>query len=120
MLVHIEVEETVRAQEQGIPIPTVTMIIKTVPDRRRYNHPLQDEVAAIFTSFDSAADIPHNIVVYTHSNQLRSISYLSPNADPMCYPMLYPSGESGWSIDIHHDGEHATGKRNSVTLLQYY
>ena len=38
----------------------------------------------------------------------------------MCYPMLYPSGESGWSIDIPHDGEHATGKRTSVTLLQYY
>ena len=76
------------------------MIIKTGSARRRYNDPLQDDVAAIFTSIDCAGDIPHDIIVYTHSNQLRLISYLSPNSDPMCYPILYPSDESGWSIGI--------------------
>ena len=76
----VEVEESVRAHEQGIPVLTVTMIIKTGPNRRRYNHPLQDEVAAIFTSFDGAADIPHDIVVNTHSNQLRCIHSFQPTS----------------------------------------
>ena len=91
-----------RAAAQGIPVPTVTIQIRTDPDRRRYNASVQEEVVAIFTCIDCAADIPHDIVVYTHSDKFRLISDLSPNSDTMCYPIHYPSGEPGWSIHIDH------------------
>ena len=53
------------------------MRMTTGPDRRRYNDPLQDEVAAIFTSSDGGADVPKDIVVYSHSDELRVVPYLS-------------------------------------------
>ena len=65
--------------------------------------------------------VPTNdIVLYSHSDQLRIIPYLSPNSDPMCYPILYPTGEPGWSTGLLHVAEHATEKRNKVTILQFY
>ena len=61
-----------------------------------------------------------NIVVYPKSNRLKTIPYLSPNSDPMSYPLFHPSGEPGWSINLSHVAEHATEHRNMITLLQFF
>ena len=92
------------------------------PYLRGSNQPLQeDEVAAIFTSTDGAPAVPRDIVVYPHSNngRLLLIPYLSPNSDPMAYPLFYPSGEPGWSLNIPRVAENAIEHRNLVTL-QFY
>ena len=116
----VELGARAAAEASGEPVPNVIMKMVTGPDRRRYNDPLQDEVAAIFTSFDGGASVPNDIVVYSHSDQLSIIPYLSPNSDPLCYPLIYPTGEPGWSTGLRHVDEHATGKRTTVTFLQFY
>ena len=116
----VEIATRAAAEASGEPVPNVVMKMITGPDRRRYNDPLQDEVAAIFTSADGGAALPNNIVVCSQSDQLRIISFLSPNSDPLCYPPLYPTGEPGCSVGLQHVEEFATEKRNRVTLLQFY
>ena len=54
------------------------------------------------------------------SDSLKSVPFLSQNADPMVYPILYPSGEPGWSVGIPHVEENATEFRNQVTVLQFH
>ena len=46
----VEIEERQRALEEGYEIPTICMEFLEGPDRRRYNAPVDNEVAAIFTS----------------------------------------------------------------------
>ena len=119
-MAEVERRERESAAAQNLPAPVVSMHMRTGPDRRRYNDPHFHEVAAVFTSADGAADAPRDIVVYPYSNRLKTIKYLSHNSDPMSYPLFYPSGEPGWSINLSHVAEHDTEHRNMVTLLQYY
>ena len=93
--------------------------MKTGPERRRYNPPVHDEIPAIFSSLDGAPQLRRDIV-YPRAQKLSSISYLSPNRDPMAYPLFYPSGEQGWHYGIPHVQEHATAQRTTVTLLQFH
>ena len=107
------------AERDNLPLPVVSLHMRTGPDRRRYNQPEHDEVAAIFTSADGAPNYPRDVVVYPKSRSVRQISYLSPNLDPMSYPLFFPNGEPGWSVGIPHVGPNVTEHRNSVTPLQY-
>ena len=89
----VELASRAQAESEGQPIPNVTMVFRTGPDRQRYNEPTNDEVAFIFTASDGAANVPHDVVVHSRSDNLRSISYLSPNCDPMSYPLFSISPE---------------------------
>ena len=104
-MAEVEIRQRELALQQNHPVPTVSMHMLTGPDRRRYNQPLQeDELSAIFTSTDGAAAVLRDIV----------------NSDPMTYPLLYPFGEPGWSLNIPHVAGNATENRNLVTLMQFY
>ena len=115
----VEKEENDKAMTSNCQPPTVTMVIKQGTDQRRYNLPTHDEVAAVFVGTDG---IPpdRDLIVYPRDMPLQNISTISPNVDPMTYPILFPHGERGWCPGIQHSPQHATAKRNSVTHLQFY
>ena len=119
-MAEVERNEQQRALHEQRPIPIITLHMKTGPERRRYNPPVHDEVAAIFSSLDGAPQLRRDIVVYPRAQKLSSISYLSPNRDPMTYPLFYPFGEPGWHYGIPHVQEHATAQRTTVTVLQFH
>ena len=112
-------EENARALAAGVEPSEVKLYLRTGPDRRRYNAPLHDEVAALFTGVDGAPSIPTDVIVYPYNDYLRKISIWSPNCDPMAFPLLFPSGEPGWQPNLPHVEDHATSVRNNITLLQY-
>lgn len=90
-------------------------------DPRRYNVPTTSEVAAVFTSVDGAPPGKFDFVVYSKATPgLTKISYLNPHSDPMCYPLLFPCGDSGWRPGMPHVNIHRTAVRNVTTQLQYY
>ena len=86
-MAEVERNERQLALQEQRPIPIITLHMKTGPERRRYNPP-------VFSSLDSAPQL-HRDIVYPQAQKLSSISYLSPNRDPMAYPLFYPSGEPG-------------------------
>ena len=95
------------------------MCLKTGGDRRRYNLPHHDEVAAVFIG-DDGAPPKTDVVVYPRNRPLHEIPYDSANVDPMTYPLFFPRGEMGWHRDIPHVAEFATGQQRRTTMLQYY
>jgi hypothetical protein len=78
-------------------------------DLRRYNAPKVNEVAIIFQSVDGEPPFERDIRIHSRSSRtFEQISILSPNCDPMSYPILFPFGDEGWKIGI------------SCTLCEFY
>ena len=113
----VEQEQEQIAAETGTAPPQVSMVIKRGHDRRRYNEPHHDEVAAVFTSTDGAPPNP-DFVVKSKADELTRLSYLSCNIDPMVYPLFFPRGELGWQRDTPHNTAGVSHRK--VTLLQFY
>lgn len=59
------------------------MHFKRGPDRRRYNKPTHDEVAAVFVGQDGAPPAYRDIVVYLRDRPPQRISYMTYHIDPM-------------------------------------
>ena len=66
--------------------------------RGRLNLPISSEIAAVFVDVDGAPPNNLDICIYprhtAEQNQHR-IGFLSPNSDPLTYPLLFPLGEPG-------------------------
>lgn len=116
----VEFEEEARARAEQRAPSSVTMHILRGHDQRRYNNPLQDEVAVIFSSHDGAPPQARDIVVHPRNEVPKHISYMSANIDPMVYPLFFPYGELGWQSHMQHAPEHSTAKRTTLTTLQFY
>ena len=116
----IKEEENQRAVAQNRQPAVVTMVMREGNDRRRDNPPVNDKVAAIFVANDGAPPASRDTIIYPRNAPLRRIPYTSSNIDPMCYPILFPTGDPGWNWNMSHVEEHATERRNHVTQLQYY
>ncbi|XP_057305337.1 uncharacterized protein LOC130642265 [Hydractinia symbiolongicarpus] len=119
-MAEVEREETARAAAENRQPSVVSMVMREGNDRRRYNAPLHQEVAAIFVGNDGAPPAARDIVVYPRNQPLRQIPHISCNIDPMMYPILFPRGDLGWDQNMAHVREHATGVRNRLTQLEYY
>ena len=115
----VEAEEHERDVAEGREPHLVRMEMVSGPDRRRYNAPLHDEVAAIFVG-DNGEPPERDVIVHQRGGGLHIIKDISPNCDPMTYPLFFPNGEPGWSIGIPHQQEHRTATRNKVTMSQFY
>ncbi|XP_065317560.1 uncharacterized protein LOC135925912 [Gordionus sp. m RMFG-2023] len=114
----IEKEEKNRAIQENRPVQKINMIFcaDRSSDKRRYNIPNIDEVAMIFTNDDGE---PPFIKVYPRvdGSDLININILSPNLDPMVYPLLFPFGDPGWKPDLK--GEDTGRTRANISLLQF-
>ncbi|XP_065316121.1 uncharacterized protein LOC135924917 [Gordionus sp. m RMFG-2023] len=114
----IEKEEKNRAIQENRPVQKINMIFRAdrSSDKRRYNIPNIDEVAIIFTNDDGE---PPFIKVYPRvdGSDLININILSPNLDPMVYPLLFPFGDPGWKPDLK--GEDTGRTRANISLLQF-
>ncbi|GBP68362.1 hypothetical protein EVAR_99038_1 [Eumeta japonica] len=67
----------------------------------RINAPTVSEVVAVFVTNDGTPPSNIDFVMYSkRTGVLSKISYLNPHSDPMCYPLLFPCGDSGWTVAI--------------------
>ena len=74
------------------------MILKRRNDQRWYNE-TRHEVAAIFVEDEGAPPFKRDITVYPKDVPTQTISNMSANCDPMCYPIISPGGS--W-LDTRH------------------
>ena len=107
-------------------IPQVRMIIshRHGQGRRRYNDPTAAEIAVVYEGDEGAPPHPssRDITIFPRTTRgTHTINALNPNVDPLTYPLLFPAGEFGYSIDMRQvtdDGETNPSKR--VTMRQFY
>jgi len=65
-------------------------------DLRRYNAPKVNEVAIVFQNVDGEPPFERDIRIHSRNTRTtQQISILSPNCDPMSYPILFPLGDEG-------------------------
>jgi hypothetical protein len=93
----IEIEQQNLAVLNGTTIPSIRMFIKRDfnDDPRRYNLPNCNEIAVVFVGENGEPPIDRDFIVYPRSSNRTTINYLSPNCDPMSYPLFFPHGEKG-------------------------
>jgi hypothetical protein len=116
----VEAEQIAQATANNTVAPTVTMVIKRGHDRRRYNEPTHDEIAAVFVGRDGEPPEGRDIMVHPRNEAPTNLSHMSSNTDPMVYPLFFPHGDMGWCRGILHDAARRTRTNNTVTPMQFY
>ncbi|GBN88631.1 hypothetical protein AVEN_186602-1 [Araneus ventricosus] len=100
-----EVESRVisESKETGEDVPVMNMVFRCDrhSDQGRYNVPTANEIAMVFVSSDGEPPFERNIHVYPSNPEnpqqpFINTNILSPNLDPMAYPIIFPYGEPGW------------------------
>lgn len=87
-------------------------------DPRRYNLPVANEVAAVFSTEDGEPPFKRDIAIHPLNNSdLQRISIISPNCDPMTYPLLFPKGEPGWQPGMPKTPQHSECNDNAASLV---
>ncbi|KAL4583975.1 hypothetical protein LXL04_008563 [Taraxacum kok-saghyz] len=109
-------------------------------DQRVYNNPTTSEVAGIWVEGnDNITAYKRSIVVYGRSEHSQRVQPHFGSYDPLCYPLFFPMGESGWhsriarrgvpieevvsdndSSDEFEDDTNAPKPRNTVSMREYY
>jgi hypothetical protein len=99
----------------------ISMIIRAdVPgiDRRRYNRPVDTDVAVIMPGDGYQFESTRDIIISKTDETLHRISELHSAYDPLQYVLLFPFGELGWSPNIPYTGN--INSRQHVTQMEYY
>jgi len=117
----IEQEECLAMQQQR-PMHRVTLQFRVEADvdRRRYNAPTANEVAAVFVGENGMPSANIAVQVYhRNGSKLEVIPMTNPVCDPLCYPILFPQGELGWQAGIPHAGASSATARKTVTPREF-
>lgn len=102
-MAELEREEAIEAERANRPAKSYRMFFSR--DARlanihpgRLNLPISNEVAAVFVDDDGRPPENVGVCVYPrheHGQGRHYINYLDPTCDPICYPLLFPNGETG-------------------------
>ena len=117
-------QERQRAAENNTQLPEVRMIISRRQGQdRRYDDPTAAEIAAVYVADDGAPPNPEDrdIIIYPVGTELTiHLNALSPNADPMTYPLFFPFAERGWGPDLRQCEAEGRPIGKRISLCQYY
>ncbi|KAF1766983.1 hypothetical protein GCK72_006941 [Caenorhabditis remanei] len=83
-----------------------------------YQESTANEVAVVYVGDSDEIPGKRGTTVYQRSGNINSIALIDPNCDPMCYPLLFPTGQFGWNPEISYTKQR--GKRNRVTMREFY
>ncbi|XP_044761985.1 uncharacterized protein LOC123319187 [Coccinella septempunctata] len=100
-----QVVRDVRDKRGTKDIPQFGLYFHTKPGTNRniFAAPTtSDEVGAVFKSVDGNIPPPGQIRIHYREDDVgcTNIPKLSPIVDALCYPLLFPHGELGWSTDM--------------------
>ncbi|CAF1033632.1 unnamed protein product [Rotaria sordida] len=121
MIHEVEQEEIDRAKREKrtpSPLGMIFDINHGIHDRRLYNVPTANEVAAVFVGEDSEIPTYRHIAIHPRGHNLQTISILHPHCDPMTYFLLFPHGDKGWYLELEKIDQ--SRNRRRVSMLQFY
>ncbi|RYR14012.1 hypothetical protein Ahy_B04g070693 isoform B [Arachis hypogaea] len=91
-------------------------------DRRTYNTPSCDEVAALIVGDFDSSDHGRDIIVRSTVGQLQRIYETHALYWPLQYPLLFPYGEDSYQLNIPYRGQvggYVPGRRTRVSLREF-
>ncbi|XP_038698800.1 uncharacterized protein LOC119996288 [Tripterygium wilfordii] len=95
---------------------------KRLTDTMQYNSPVGPQVAGLFVGELGNSEEGRDIIVEHQSGALKRINDLHPCFMAMQYPLLFPYGEDGYTLDIPYQNTPGAAKlkRKFVTRREYY
>ncbi|CAF3209515.1 unnamed protein product [Rotaria sp. Silwood2] len=90
-----EIDRTKKEKRAPPPLRMIFDIDHRNHDRRLYNLPTANKVAAVFVGEDNEVPTHRQIAIHPRGKGLEIISILHPHCDPMIYPLLFPRGDEG-------------------------
>jgi hypothetical protein len=121
-------QQTAQAIAANQPVPDLRMYMSRDETAQsnihpgRLNEPFNNnnlEVYAVYRSEEGAPDNVDLCVYEHHRPGAHYLNNLSNKTIPLCYPLLRPWGERGWSPTMVHTGRRRTPKNNRLTLLDW-
>jgi hypothetical protein len=96
----IEKELNEKAEKENKQPPKLKLVfdINAEVDKRRYNIPMVNEVAALIV-LDENDDMPEGkgIAVHQYGKKLKTLSKWDRQTESMIYPIYFPTGQGGWT-----------------------
>jgi hypothetical protein len=110
----------VLAAHPDAPSVSLTIMVDSDHDRRRYNMPTSDEVAVILPGDGThGGSSGRDIILHRRDGPLRRLYDTNPAYPSLHYVLILPFGTHGWSWDMRmHEPEKANPRR--LTQSRYY
>ncbi|EMR68302.1 putative atp-dependent dna helicase pif1 protein [Eutypa lata UCREL1] len=112
------------AHIRAILNPELELVVEQTADKRRYNLPTSDDVAAILPDTSASKEAWREIVLAERTASepgkypYRRISVDNAAYMPLAYPLMWPHGGTGYDSRMVLRGK--TRKRQKITLAQYH
>lgn len=116
-------DEKDKCKQSGRPMPHITLQFGRVnQNSSTYNLPTVNECSAVFVSKDGGVPNDIDLCVYPYKKKQHQIlSKNSCHVDPMVFPLLFPKGETGWTINRSQNTPTFRQQRTKqLTPLLYY
>jgi len=111
-----------RLHEHGDEEFIIRIIGAREGDPVQYNLPTVDQLAMLVVGDFSLDTFKRDIVIQSHSGELKQISALHPAYMALQYPLLFPFGERGFQVGVLYDGVQPidTNARTKITQQDYF
>jgi hypothetical protein len=88
----------------------------------RYSLPTAPELAALIIDDFSAETNRFDVIVQKNAGYFQRVSPLNPSLMALQYPLLFPHASMGYHLGIKYQNVNGAsyGRRQNVTILQYY
>ena len=122
MMREVEEEVNQRAAEERTEPPYVKLLfaLPEGADHRRYNIPFQNDVCAVVT-LNADQSFPDNeLVIRQRGKSIVTMRNIDQRVEPFTYPLFYPKGTFGYSIDLPLRTPYASRRHlTRLELAQY-
>ena len=113
------------AMERLADHPTHTFVLKahdpkeTAEDKRRYNTPITNEVAALYLGDEDAENCGRDLIIQSRDGPLTRIDELHRSFLPLHFSLLFHHGEDGWAPNIP-SCRRGRGGSDSISQSQFF
>lgn len=76
-----------------------------------------NEVAAVYILDGDDRICPNDVFIHSKNNTPTIINTINDNLDPKVYPLMFPYGDKGWSINLKSNNKNHI---KQVSMLQFY
>lgn len=113
-----------RDQLNSEPIPNLKLrlIRKRGSDPRTYNLPSCSEIAMLIVGDIEDLNEDRDIIIQTRSGALQRIHELHPLYLPLQYPLIFATGQDGYTENLYHVNSSSTqsSRIQKVSIREYF
>jgi len=111
-----------RYQQDEIPSMKLRLIEQRNTDSNQYNLPTSNDIAALIVGDIGEHEQGRDIIIQDRTDSLQRITKLHPCYMALQYPLLFPYGEDGYTINLKYNINNLSNKykRKKISMREFY